>query len=108
MGHVYSVFVAGGAATTGSSAIPHFGQSPGSCWRTSGSIGQVYSFEAFRGGAEGVGGAFDGSCWREECAGAGAICTACEDAGAMRRSDFGIKYFAGSALNFSWHPRQQK
>jgi hypothetical protein len=47
MGHVYSVFVAGAAAMSGSSAIPHLGQSPGPSWRTSGSIGQVNSFAVF-------------------------------------------------------------
>src|SRR3977135_3328359 len=93
MGHVYSVFVAGAVATTGSSAMPHFGQSPGPCWRTSGSIGQVYSFGDCRGDAGG---------------GAGATCIVCKGAGAMPSSFLDDKYFAGSALNFSWQPRQQK
>src|SRR6267143_6486637 len=106
MGHVYSVLVAGAAATTGSSAMPHFGQSPGPCRRTSGSIGQVYSFGDCRGDAGGSAGAIDVNCGGAECTRAGAICIVCKGAGAMPSSflDDKDKYFAGSALNFSWQP----
>src|SRR5258708_40212808 len=105
IGHVYSVLVAGAAATTGSSAMPHFGQSPGPSWRTSGSIGQVYSFEACRGDAGGGGGAIDVNCGGAECDGGGATGIVCKGAGAMPSNFLDDKYFACSALNFSWQPR---
>jgi len=108
MGHVYSVFVAGAAANTGSSAIPHFGQSPDPCWRTSGSIGQVYSFEVFEIVGEIGATAFGATCASGERGGGGATCKGFDVAGAIPTSIFGIKYFAGSAQNFSWQPRQQK
>ena len=107
MGQVYSVFVTGSAATTGSSAIPHFGQSPGPCWRTSGSIGHVYSFEAALRTAPGIAAIFTTGCGAPWVA-AGAICTGCADMGAIPTSALGIRYFAGSALNFSLQPAQQK
>ncbi len=40
---------------TGSSAMPHFGQAPGPIWRTSGSIGQVYSRVSAPAGAAAAG-----------------------------------------------------
>jgi hypothetical protein len=41
MGHVYSVRSLTEEISTGSRAIPHFGQEPGFAVRTSGCIGQV-------------------------------------------------------------------
>jgi hypothetical protein len=108
MGHEYSVFVAGAAAMTGSSAIPHFGQSPGPSRRTSGSIGQVYSFVFFGTVRETGAATLDAISACGKRAGAGAICIGFDEAGAMPISFPEAKYFAGSALNFTWHPGQQK
>jgi hypothetical protein len=108
MGHVYSVFVAGAAEMTGSSAMPHFGQSPGPSWRTSGSIGQVYSFAFFVAVRETGMAALDALCICGGRTGAGAISIGFDEAGAMPINFPEAKYFAGSALNFTWHPGQQK
>jgi len=108
MGHVYSVFVAGAAAMTGSSAIPHFGQSPGPARRTSGSIGQVYSFAFF--GAVRESGCSDVRrhiCLRQAYRSTRNL-HRFDEAGAMPISFPEAKYLAGSALNFTWHPGQQK
>src|SRR5579862_6961008 len=107
IGQVYSVFVIGNAATTGSSAIPHFGQSPGPCWRTSGSIGHVYSSEMGLLAARGTN-AICTSCCETRWGAAEAICAGCREIGAIPTSVLGIKYLAGSALNFVLHPAQQK
>jgi len=108
MGQVYSIFVAGSAARTGSSAIPHLGQSPGPCCRTSGSMGQVCSFAEGLRTAEPDGGAiFAGGCAAPSGT-AGAMWIGLADIGEIPMSVFGIRYLAGSALNFSLQPEQQK
>jgi hypothetical protein len=58
------VRVAGAATVAGSSAMPHLGQEPGPIWRTSGSIGQVYS--TFSEPAIAAGAAACGD-WRKRC-----------------------------------------
>jgi hypothetical protein len=111
----------------GSSAIPHFGQLPGSGRTTSGCIGQVYSvFVASAAGASGssamphfghapgpslltsgsIGHTYF-TCASAELigaagfAGAAPSCTSCG-------AGFGARYFFGSPSNFVAHPLQQK
>ena len=43
IGQLYSVLVEGAAIATGSNAMPHFGQAPGLCRRTSGCMGHSYT-----------------------------------------------------------------
>src|ERR1700704_790545 len=58
-----SGFFSSSAVTVlGSRAMPQIGHEPGPCRRTSGSIRQVYSFEACRGDAGGGAGAIDLIC----------------------------------------------
>ena len=90
--------------------MPHFGQSPGPGWRTSGSIGQVYSFVADFDAEVGPGNLFPAAC---DATGTPAvvtpeICTAPVELGATPAGFFGNRYFAGSKLNFSLQPPQQK
>ena len=74
--------------TSGSSAMPHFGQGPGPTWRTSGCMGQVKMASA----ATGTLGLFDltGIAW-----------------GTNARAGL-FAYFAGSVRNVSRQPEQQK